>query len=119
MADLTQSKALQDLFEKLAALDRTPPTPAQTSEWPLSECSQDYDEVTISEVRIKRASPKALLCMWRAPERMYEVWVPRSQILDKSQIEPDETHDGPITRTGAYLVVKGWWAKQAIEELLT
>lgn len=118
MSDLTKNPAIAALFAQLDALDRTPPSPTQLTQWPLAEVSVSYDEVTISEVRVKRSSEKGLQLMWRSPERVYEVWVPRSQILDKSQIEPGEQHTGPITKDGYFLVVKGWWAKKAIPELL-
>lgn len=66
--------------------------------------TRDHDQVVIDDVKVIRATDKALLCRLEHRGETREVWVPQSQITDDSEVYADGDE-------GA-LVVKQWWAER-------
>lgn len=68
---------------------------------------EDSDEgVAFENVRVKRASPKAMLCVINDEEH----WIPRSQVHDDSEVFVDDTE--AIQGSPGKLVITRWFARK-------
>jgi len=90
---------LDDLFLREWDEDR----PDEEGYYPMPK--RNHELVTISNVYVKHATEKALLCLIRGEE----VWVPRSQIDESSEVQDDlNASEGDLVVTQWIAEQKGW-----------